>query len=193
MKNREQVEAAHGTLRERWRVDGSAENCVRNIVGHLDYLLTDEQKARINWHPEQSVSLAVMRVIDLIGEATPSPAEGAQDPPVPAPTPASSWQPPDSVRVRAKLSVSELTDVVEAVGIGCAACGVAASNLTRSVELLREIANPTPAPPSPEREALIADIEAWLRRHETWCEHRQPTCTCAHARLLRAALAALKG
>jgi hypothetical protein len=34
-----------------------------NIICHLNTLLTDEQKAAINWHSEQSVSLAVMRVL----------------------------------------------------------------------------------------------------------------------------------
>lgn len=50
-------------LERRWSVDGSAEHCVRNIVCHLNMLLTDEEKEAINWHPEQSASLAVMRVL----------------------------------------------------------------------------------------------------------------------------------
>jgi hypothetical protein len=51
-------------LAKRWAVDGSAENCVRNIVCHLNVLLTDEMKEEINWHDQQSVSLAVMRALD---------------------------------------------------------------------------------------------------------------------------------
>jgi hypothetical protein len=41
-----------------------ADLTVRNIVCHLNFLLTDEQKVKINWHPAQSVSLAVMRLIE---------------------------------------------------------------------------------------------------------------------------------
>lgn len=48
---------------------GSADAAVLNIVTHLNILLTDEQKAKINWHPEQSVSLAVMRIITEWTEA----------------------------------------------------------------------------------------------------------------------------
>lgn len=60
---------------------GSYRLAIRNIVCHLD-LMTDEQKAAINWHPGQSVSLAVMRLIDIdhfrqLGQAT---AVGAVDP-----------------------------------------------------------------------------------------------------------------
>lgn len=43
---------------------GSFKLAIRNIVCHLD-MMTDEQKAAINWHPEQSVSLAVMRLIAI--------------------------------------------------------------------------------------------------------------------------------
>lgn len=47
---------------------GDAMLAIRNIVCHLNMLLTDEQKAAINWHPQQSVSLAVMRVISDLGK-----------------------------------------------------------------------------------------------------------------------------
>lgn len=43
---------------------GSWRLAIQNIVCHLD-LMTDEQKAAINWHPGQSVSLAVMRLIAI--------------------------------------------------------------------------------------------------------------------------------
>ncbi len=43
---------------------GSYQLAIRNIVCHLD-LMTDEQKAAINWHPEQSVSVAVLRLISI--------------------------------------------------------------------------------------------------------------------------------
>lgn len=43
---------------------GSYKLAIQNIVCHLD-LMTDEQKAAVNWHPEQSVSLAVMRLIAI--------------------------------------------------------------------------------------------------------------------------------
>lgn len=39
---------------------------ISNIICHLDTLLTDDEKASINWHPHQSVSLAIMRIIDKL-------------------------------------------------------------------------------------------------------------------------------
>lgn len=42
----------------------SRDLCVRNIITHLDAALTDAQKDEINWHPDQSVSVAVLRIID---------------------------------------------------------------------------------------------------------------------------------
>ena len=48
---------------------GSYRLAIQNIVCHLDTCLSDEQKAAINWHNGQSVSLAVMRLIaDLAGK-----------------------------------------------------------------------------------------------------------------------------
>lgn len=52
---------------------GSYKLAIRNIVCHLDVLLTDAQKAAINWHPEQSVSLAVMRLTTLLPSEEPRP------------------------------------------------------------------------------------------------------------------------
>lgn len=46
--------------------DDGAERAVQNIITHIEVLLTDEQKAEINWHPDQSVSLAIMRIINLL-------------------------------------------------------------------------------------------------------------------------------
>jgi hypothetical protein len=56
------------SLDRRWTIDGSAENCVRNIVCHLDVLLTEKQKQEINWHDQQSASKAVMRVLGLLND-----------------------------------------------------------------------------------------------------------------------------
>lgn len=55
-------------LKQRWAADGGAENAIKNIVCHLDYFLTENQKAAINWHPEQNAALAVMRVLDLLSD-----------------------------------------------------------------------------------------------------------------------------
>ena len=43
---------------------GSPKLTVQNILCHLD-TMTDEQKAAVNWHAGQSVSLAVMRLIAI--------------------------------------------------------------------------------------------------------------------------------
>lgn len=50
-------------LKHRWEADGSAEDAIRNIVCHIDVLLSDDQKAAINWHDRQNAALAVMRII----------------------------------------------------------------------------------------------------------------------------------
>lgn len=50
---------------------GDADLAISNIVHHLDYLLTDQQKAQINWHDEQSVALAVMRIISDLNRVPP--------------------------------------------------------------------------------------------------------------------------
>lgn len=62
-------------LRSRWDDSGSPEGCIKNIETHIDVLLSDEDKEAINWHPRQSVQLAVMRIIgkwhEARGEDTP--------------------------------------------------------------------------------------------------------------------------
>jgi len=75
------------TKAEVWRhietEDGDTLLALSNIICHLNTLLTDEQKIAINWHPEQSVSLAIMRIIsDLSRAALPvpvTPPEGGRE------------------------------------------------------------------------------------------------------------------
>lgn len=54
---------ARNAVQRHYVAAGGPEQCVRNIVTHLETLLSDEQKAAINWHDTQSADLAVMRII----------------------------------------------------------------------------------------------------------------------------------
>ena len=51
------------TVARHYEASGSPLQEVINCSVHLDFLLTDEQKRLINWHAEQSLQLAVMRII----------------------------------------------------------------------------------------------------------------------------------
>jgi hypothetical protein len=51
------------SMRRHWAAAGSPEKCVANIVTHLNALLSDDEKAKLNWHDRQSVDLVVMRLI----------------------------------------------------------------------------------------------------------------------------------
>lgn len=46
----------------RWRADGSKAKALRNIEVTLDHVLSEKTKALINWHSEQNLHLAVMRL-----------------------------------------------------------------------------------------------------------------------------------
>jgi cell wall assembly regulator SMI1 len=50
--------------RKRWDADGSPEKALQNIECHIRVLLPDDLKEAINWHDDQNIALAVMRIID---------------------------------------------------------------------------------------------------------------------------------
>jgi hypothetical protein len=55
---------ARSEVRAHVEADGGTYECVVNIMTHLNVLLTEEQRMALNWHPTQSISLVVMRMID---------------------------------------------------------------------------------------------------------------------------------
>lgn len=46
----------------RYEADGSPIKALENIETTLTNVLSDETKAKLNWHPQQNIHIAVMRL-----------------------------------------------------------------------------------------------------------------------------------